>query len=169
MPPPRELETFCTDQYPRLVGVLGLYCGDRLVAEELAQEALTRTCRDWPRVRAKESPEAWVTRTAINLANSHFRRRKAERRATARLASGQVRPPETDRSLTLDLQRALGELGARQRAVLILHFLCDMTFVQVAEVLEMPLSTVKSLSARGVTRLRANPNVPRLKEAPDGL
>ena len=169
MPPPRDLETFCTAQYPRLVGLLGLYCGDRLVAEELAQEALTRTCRDWSRVRVKESPEAWTTRTAINLANSHFRRKKAERRATERLASGQVEPAQPDPSVALDLQRALGELGARQRAVLILHFLCDMSFVQVADVLEMPLSTVKSLSARGVTRLRGNSSVFTLEEAPDGF
>ena len=32
----------CRDLYPRLVGALGLVCGDRAMAEDLAQEALVR-------------------------------------------------------------------------------------------------------------------------------
>jgi hypothetical protein len=38
------------------VGVLGPYCGDRVVAEELAKETLARVCRDWPRVRSNAAP-----------------------------------------------------------------------------------------------------------------
>ena len=76
-----RLEAFCRAEYPRLVGMLDLYCGDLGVAEELAQEALTRVYRHWKKVSALDKPEAWVRRVAINLANSHFRRRKAERKA----------------------------------------------------------------------------------------
>ncbi|MPZ91460.1 MAG: hypothetical protein GEU68_07510 [Actinobacteria bacterium] len=48
MSAPPDLIALCRRLYPELVGVLGLYCGDRAVAEELAQEWLARVCRDWP-------------------------------------------------------------------------------------------------------------------------
>ena len=37
-----ELRAYCETMWPKLVGGLALHCGDRMVAEELAQEALVR-------------------------------------------------------------------------------------------------------------------------------
>src|SRR5918992_733978 len=85
---PGDLTAFCRREHPRLVGALSLYCGDLFLAEELAQEALARVCRDWSRVRRMDHPAAWAQRVAINLANSQFRRRAAERRARQRLEAG---------------------------------------------------------------------------------
>ena len=84
-----DVERFCTEIAPRLVGSLTLYCGDHLLAEELAQEALARAIERWARVGAMDSPEAWTYKTAFNLARSSFRRGAAERRAQARVS----RPP----------------------------------------------------------------------------
>jgi DNA-directed RNA polymerase specialized sigma24 family protein len=36
-----EFAAFCIKEHPRLVGALSLYCGDRVLAEELAQDALS--------------------------------------------------------------------------------------------------------------------------------
>ena len=41
---------FCRDEYPRLVRLLSLYCGDVGAAEDLAQETLARVWRNWRRV-----------------------------------------------------------------------------------------------------------------------
>src|ERR671924_1290470 len=81
---PPDLALFCRDEFGQLVGMLSLYCGDRDVAEELAQEAILRLCKHWKRVRNMGHRRAWLQRVGINLANSHFRRRSAERRATSR-------------------------------------------------------------------------------------
>lgn len=78
----QELAAFCQAEHRRLVGALSLYCQDRQVAEELAQDALLRVVTHWHRVRRLDHPSAWVYRVAINLANSYLRRRLAERRAT---------------------------------------------------------------------------------------
>src|SRR5688500_17429750 len=51
---------FCRREHQRLVGALGLYCGDFDLAEELAQEALARVWRDWATVQRKDSPAAWA-------------------------------------------------------------------------------------------------------------
>lgn len=74
---------FCDRVSGRLVGSLTLYCGDRHLAEELAQEALARAWERWPAVSRMASPEGWAFRTAMNLARSGFRRRRIERRVSS--------------------------------------------------------------------------------------
>jgi RNA polymerase sigma-70 factor (sigma-E family) len=152
---PRELEAFCHAEYEPLVGLLGLYCGDGYVAEELAQEALARACRDWRRVRAMDRPDAWLRRVAINLARSRFRRLLAERRATERLKGRvEVTHHDPDAARSVMVRAAISALPHRQKAVLILHYFGDMTMAQVAEVLDCPEGTVKSLAHRAIDRLR---------------
>ena len=43
------LEDACAGEYPRLVRLLTLYCGDRETALDLAQETLARGCVHWDR------------------------------------------------------------------------------------------------------------------------
>ena len=88
-----EASEFCDRIGPRLVGALTLTCGDRGVAEELAQDTLVRVWERWPQVRRMDSAEGWAFRTAFNLAGSWRRRRGAEHRANRRsLPSGAADP-----------------------------------------------------------------------------
>lgn len=80
-----ELHDLTRAEFPRLVGLLALYVGNVQTAEDLAQEALIRLHQHWPRVRAMDSPRAWLTRVAMNLASSSLRRTYAERRARSRV------------------------------------------------------------------------------------
>ena len=57
------------------------------------------------------------------------------------------------------LQVALGALGARQRAVVVLRFFEDLTETQVADALGCSVGTVKSQSAKALARLRADPHL----------
>jgi RNA polymerase sigma factor (sigma-70 family) len=162
-----ELGTFCRREYPRLVGLLSLYVGDRNVAEELAQEALVRACRDWRKVRAMDYPSAWLHRVGINAANSYFRRRAAERRARSRLETDASRPvhPSHDPASSLVLRQAIAGLPRRQKEVLVLRYYSDMTYVQIGRVLGCSDNTVKSLARRGLQNLRSQTELMDLKEA----
>lgn len=82
---PEAAET-CRDLYPRLVGALGLYCGDRAAAEDLAQEALVPLWERWPTPRRPEHPMAWCYRVGVNLARSVTRRRAIEKAVLRRVA-----------------------------------------------------------------------------------
>lgn len=164
---PPDLVLFCEEQHPRLVGMLGLYCGDRFVAEELAQEALVKACRDWRRVRSKDDPAAWVRRVGLNLTNSYFRRKLAERRARERLASRTISEAEPDPALAVSLRHAIAALSRRQRTAIILHYYLDLPFPAVADFMNVPLSTAKSLASRGIARLRASADLFELREARD--
>lgn len=151
-----ELAALCRREHPRLVGTLSLYTGDAGLAQELAQEALERVVASWPQVRRMPAPGAWAHRVGINLANSHFRRRGAERRARAREEARSAHLPiEADAAWALDVRRAVAQLPKRQRAVVVLRFFADLSVHEVADLLGITDGTVKSSSAAALTTLRS--------------
>ena len=161
-----ELVAFCEDAYPRLVRMLGLYCGSREVAEELAQETLARVWRHWKKVQNLDQPLAWAQRVGLNLAKSHFRKASAERGAKKRLEGRPAEPhkdPDTaDKQAVRD---AISRLPDRQKTVLVLHYYLDLPFAEVAEWMNSPEGTVKSLAHRAVRRLREEEGLLDLEEA----
>lgn len=151
---PPELAAFCRDRHPRLVGMLGLYLGSGGVAEELAQEALVRTARRWgPSLR---DPAAFAYRTAMNLANSHLRRQRAERRALQRVAGGQsATHHDPDSSAVLTVRDELRRLPEAQRKAVALRHGSELTVTETAAVLDISEDAVRSSCKRGLAQLRA--------------
>lgn len=148
-----ELERFCAEAYPRLVGALGLHCGDVHLAEELAQEALLRACRRWRTVRELDAPAGWAYRVGVNLANSHFRRRRAERRASSRLGVQPLTVSEEHES-RLMVRAAVAQLGERQRSAVVLRYYLGLTSEQAAAHLDTTPEAVRALTHRALTVLR---------------
>lgn len=150
-----ELTDFCREAWPRLVGALSLYTGDRHVAEELAQEALVRVCERWNEVQAMESPMGWTHRVGFNLASSHYRRRGAERRARQRLrAVVDVVAVPVESADSVALRSAVAALPEPQRQALVLRYFADLPVADVALLMECPENTVKTNTRRALERLR---------------
>lgn len=127
-----------------------------MLAEEFAQDALLAACRQWGDVELMASPAGWLHRVAINYANRHFRRLRAERRALRRAQSGAQMTYELPESATaIALRAALGRLPERQRGVLVLRFLADFDVGETAQVLEISPEAVRSMTHRAITALRA--------------
>ncbi len=147
-----ELAEFCRDEWPRLVGSLTLYTGERDLAEELAQETLIRVCRHWTTVRTATSRSAWAHRVAFNLAKSRFRRRAIERRLR-RLEPAEP-PSELDTAARMAVRDAVAALPELQRRALVLRYYADMPVRQVAALMGCPANTVKTHTRRALAALR---------------
>lgn len=119
-------------------------------AEDLTQQAFVRLYAAWPRIRP-ESLEAYSRKTVVNACLSHLRRRRPET-PTASLPDREQFRPEP----VLDVGHALGLLPPRQRAIVALRFLDDLSVVEVADVLGVASGTVKSQTARALDTLRAH-------------
>ena len=162
-------ERFCAVAWPRLVAAMSHYCGDVHLAEELVQEALVRACRRWDRVSAMSSPEGWTYRVAVNLANSAWRRQRAERRARHRHGPEQdVRRPVAVEDQLL-VRAALQTLTAQQREAVVLRHVLDLSVDQTAQVLGTSPGAVRALTHRAVTQLRESLELaaPMIEEAND--
>ncbi len=127
--------------------------GDLAEGQDIAQEAFARAWQRWPAVSECDSPEAWVRRVAANLAASRWRRIRA-----ARLAAGNQRAAQQSPEISTDtvaLVSGLRTLPERQRTVLVLHYLGDLSVQQIAAELACPVGSVKSWLSRGRTALAA--------------
>jgi RNA polymerase sigma-70 factor (sigma-E family) len=127
-----------------LVRLAHLLTGSMAVAEELVQEALLVTQQRWDRL---ENPPGYARRALVNLCRSYQRRRRLERRHVVVLPDHL--PPEVD-----ETWQAIRALTGDQRAVIVLRFYEDMSVEQVAELLDKPSGTVKSLQHRALARLK---------------
>jgi len=150
-----EFERFARREHDRLVGALTLYCGDLGVAEELAQDTLVRVRERWDRVSSADCPGAYARRIAINLANSRYRRRSAERRALTRLA-GQTSADHRDPCGAdgVAVRRAVAALPPRQREVVVRRYFLDESVVDVATAMGIGTGSVKSATHRALQSLR---------------
>jgi RNA polymerase sigma factor (sigma-70 family) len=167
--PDAEFDAFCVKEHRLLVKTLTVYTADPELAVELAQETLARAYRDWRRVAAMDAPGAWAHRVALNLANSHLRRRQAERRAMARAAARlAASATATDVSDSTGVLRAAARLPRRQREALALRFLLDLSIDETADRMGCAAGTVRALTAQATARLRATPELARLLETSDG-
>jgi RNA polymerase sigma factor (sigma-70 family) len=148
-----DLTTFCRLEWPRLVGSLTLYTGDRDLAEELTQEALIRVCEHWTQVREAESASGWAHRVGFNLAKSQFRRRAALRRIR-RLEPAQPDIWDPDTASDLAVRQAVAALPEPQRSALVLRYFADLPVSEVALLMACPTNTVKTHTRRALMALR---------------
>ncbi len=149
------LSAFCRREHADLVGMIGLYCGDGDLAEDLVQEALVRLCRRWSVLASEGDAGRWVRRVAFNLAKTNFRTRATRRRILDRYgptmaATTVVGPTPT----ALAVRRAVSVLPDRQRQAVILRYFCDLSVADVAVSMNCAEGTVKSLTSQAVAGLR---------------
>jgi RNA polymerase sigma-70 factor, ECF subfamily len=149
-----DFEEFYHANYRRLVAILVAVLGDRQEAEDAAQEAFARAYARWPRLSGYDLPETWVRRVALRLAIDSGRRLRRRVGVTARLLA--ARPAEAEPSEALPftpLGHALMRLPMREREVLVLHYVADMSVEQISADRGLPTGTVKDRLVAGRRRL----------------
>jgi RNA polymerase sigma-70 factor, ECF subfamily len=142
---------------------------DQALAEDLTQEAFLRVYQARERYQPEARFTTWLYRIATNLALNAIRDRRGEpltftvpesddgqTAALERVADG--RPTVEQQMLESDRERTIREavesLPERQRAAVILHKYQEVDYRQIAEVLKVSESAVKSLLFRAYESLR---------------
>ncbi|GAA1401539.1 SigE family RNA polymerase sigma factor [Oerskovia paurometabola] len=144
-----------------------LLCGDQHRAEELTQQTFERTYRAWSRARDGD-PIVYARRILANLRVDTWRRTRREVLSgpddlrdhsegttdAPRAGSSVGAAPATvdDRDLVV---RALLQLPLKQRRVVVMRHMLDLSETEVSTELGIPVGTVKSTASRALARLRA--------------
>jgi RNA polymerase sigma-70 factor (sigma-E family) len=133
-----------------------LMVGDVALAQDLVQEALTKTYVAWPRLRDVANAEAYTRRAITTTAISWFRRKSwNNERTTDRLPEGGAGDHADDVATSTALWDALQALPPRQRVAVVLRFYDDLSEVQTAAAMGCAVGTVKSQVSAALTKLRA--------------
>lgn len=171
------LESLLKSHYPRLYHLCLRMLGNRDDAAECVQEAMLKVVQHAGSFDGRSSPGTWITRIAMNQALTHLRRRKI--RLTTSLdqddpaagnGQGDSAGPARNRlpdfrelspgqrvehqEMHALLQTSLATLDESFRSVLILRDIQQLDYGQIADVLEVPVGTVKSRLFRARLALR---------------
>lgn len=140
--------------------------GDPLEAEDLAQEAFLRLYRSVGGFRPNNRLRPWFRRIAVNVCLDALRKRREatvplekllETESQPRAASREEMPEEAylSREVRVEVQRGLLKLSGDHRAVLVLRYLEELSYREIAEVLGVPVSTVETRLFRAKKMLAA--------------
>jgi RNA polymerase sigma-70 factor (ECF subfamily) len=147
-------ETLAVASHPRLHKVAHGILRDTHLAEDATQQALIDIWRYFDRLRDVGKFEGWSYRILVNACYAEVKRRPE----TMQSSMAYVEPLAPDAfGVVVDrdqLERGFRSLTVDHRAVLVLHYLLDMTLEAVAESLEIPLGTANSRLSRATQALR---------------
>jgi RNA polymerase sigma-70 factor (ECF subfamily) len=132
--------------------------GNHADADDLAQEAFARTWDVLNRFDRTSSLRTFICGVAFQYwrrARRAQSRREVRETAYADLANTQSGEPPERAAQRLALRKAMEELPEDQRAALALCLGQEFTHAEAAEILGLPLGTVKSHVSRGRVRLQA--------------
>ncbi len=151
-----EFDEFIRDQVPRLRRYARALLGERSRADDLVQDTLERAWTRFHLWQRGSNLRAWLFTVMHNVfVNQH---RKNSREAAVALDDAPeiaVNDGAAQSMDVRDLTKALTQLPAEFREVLLLVSVEQMSYEEVAEVLNVPLGTVMSRLSRGRARLRA--------------
>ena len=146
-----EFAEFANAHAERLRNTAFMLCHDWHLAQDLTQTALTKLFLSWHRAAQADNLYAYAQKILLRSYLDHRRRRSSTESTPGVLAEPAYRESPELRLTMLD---ALGRLPVRDRAIVILRYFEDYSVEQVADVLEIPESVVKSQTRRSLAKLR---------------
>ena len=151
-----RFEEFAAARSPALLRYAMLLSGDREEARDIVQEVLTRALVKWGRIGAVDEPYGYVRRMVTNEFLSLRRKRRLWTVPLGREALDGPCAPQADSGAQGDdeLWNLLGTLPRQQRAVVVLRHSSGLSDLEIAEVLDCRVGTVRGYASRALAALR---------------
>ncbi len=158
---PEALDALARAHRPDVVRIARHILGDRAAADDVAQDAFVRLQVSLPGFRGDAELSTWLYRVTLNLCRDHLRKCRARRLddqdpETAAARQGFVeRPVESlDAERTRKAVRAaIDRLPDDQKEVVVLRFVSDLSYAEIARITATPQGTISSRLFRALKRL----------------
>lgn len=155
------------ERHQRLVvGTVARMLGNNSDVEDIAQQVFVRVWKSAKRYVPRAKFTTWLLKITRNLVFNELRRRSRHAQASVRVESEDEGPPIRDeravapdaslleKELQLAIETAIAQLPETQRMALVLRRYDELSYEQIADVLDQSLPAVKSLLFRARTELR---------------
>lgn len=177
----RNGDRFALDQllrrhYDRIHAVTRRIAGGTRDADDACQEALIKIVKSLPTFDGRSSFGTWAYRIATNAALDELRKRRRRPMLHAIDSAGDETPPEQRRpdplahrevdavADRLALDEAFDDLDEDFRTAVVLRDVGDLDYGEIAQILGVPVGTVKSRIARGRRQLADHLRLDELPE-----
>ena len=137
-------DAFYRERYPSMVRLASHLVDPRTVAEDIVQEAFHKLWMRWTEI---DSPASYLRSMVVNGCHNELRKRRVRRDALHKLHEPYTGGAEY-------LTDALAGISERRRHALVLRFYGDRTMQEIADAMNIPAGTAKSLVHRGLADLR---------------
>ena len=156
---PAAVRMLVSRKLPRLLALATRMLGDRMEAEDVAQEAFVRIWKQAPHWKEGEARfDTWIHRVALNLCYDRLRGRRED--PVADLPDEADPQPMPDMQLEARVRdervrTALAALPVRQREALVLNYYQELSNIEAAALMGITVDALESLLARARRSLRA--------------
>jgi RNA polymerase sigma-70 factor (ECF subfamily) len=131
-----EIEELLRDARPWLYRLALAITARAEVAEDATQEALVRAARSWEKLRAVDDVPAWLRRVVVRCSITALQK--------ARPTSQPGPAPVPDPTESVAVQITLARMNPADRALLALSHFEELSYSEIADILEIPVGTVAS-------------------------
>lgn len=150
------------DTYKNLVfGVISQVTADKGSVEDLAQDVFVRVHRGLGNFRGNSKLSTWIYRIVLNVCHDAAAHRRTHASIDERDHDGRLRyePAMHDSAFrTLEvadaLEKAIATLPVEQRFLISAYYFGEQSYQELADILDMPIGTVKTNLHRAKARLR---------------
>jgi RNA polymerase sigma-70 factor (ECF subfamily) len=144
------------DRHKAMVYSIGLhFFQNRAIAEDVAQEVYLELYRNLGRIESDLHLSFWLRQAVTRKCIDQTRRLKHRRcEPLDDVVEPGVESAPRDLFLAEALDRKVASLPDKMRAVVVLRFQEDLKLTEIAEILDMPVNTVKTTLRRALARLR---------------
>lgn len=156
---PEELHKLVVEHGEAIYRLAMSVVREKSLAEDIAQETLVKAWLALPNFRGESSLRSWVLRIAHNTAISTLRSRKAVVIDPVDLPEAETRPERSVESRVQsdavmdDFVQALDLLDDLSRSIVVLREVEGLAYDEIAEILDVPMPTVKTRLLRSRRRL----------------
>lgn len=128
---------------------------DRALAEELTQDTFVKVYFKAGSLKT-ENLKAWIYKIATNLALSELRKRKVKKFLSLQEVKEVHWSYNPGMGSEIALEQMLSILPEKYRVPVIMKDINDFSFEEMADILEKPIGTIKSLVFRGRQQIKRN-------------
>lgn len=152
----RRFLSLVDNNHDKLYRIAYSYVKDKENALEIVQESVYKGYISYHNVKNLEYEKTWITKIVINTAIDFIRKNKKVVSMDTSFIEN-VADSGTDHiDEKLIVEHALKNLNEKQRAVIILKYFEDMKLDEIADILDVPISTVKSILYRTLKKMKVD-------------
>jgi len=164
-----ELEEFIKKNQNRLVRHAFFRLGNKEEAEDIVQEVMIRIYQEKESRQQVEQPTSYAFRMVYNACIDHLRK-KAKNNFQQLNGKDTLAVDDSNRENEIiareeftRINNLLNSIPDEQADVLRLRIIDEMSFVEIAEIMKVPVTTIKSRFSYGINKLRTKVNHQEVK------